>query len=593
MATWRGVFLLTVVSLLATGTDSQLNVCGKPALNTRIVGGQDAPEGSWPWQVSLHLSGRYTCGGSLINNQWVLSAAHCVRNTDAADWTVFVGRQSQTGPNPNEESRAVAQIVSHPSYDSDSSDNDVALLRLSSPVEFTDYILPVCLAADSSSFHTGTDSWVTGFGLTEENGAIANVLQEVEVPVIGNRQCNCLYGVGAITDNMICAGLLQGGKDSCQGDSGGPMVHKQNSVWVQSGVVSFGVGCARPNFPGVYARVSRYQSWITSEVTGPTPGFISFTSSGSNSDNSISCPGLPALPTTTLPPPTTAAPDVCGRSPLNMRIGGASEAESPGVWPWQVSLQRDGTHVCGGTLVTKEFVMSAGQCFSGDSQPGNWTVFLGRLRQNGSNPFETSVGVSRIELSDLTGANIAVLKLASEVKLSPYIQPVCVDLVGTNLSAETQCWVTGWGENQGGEEQVLQELQTNIVDCGNSSSSDNICTGALPLQQGDAGGPLVCKQGAFWLQAAVITVDNSNNSTQEASRGRRVTRSSDPQVFSRTSRFATFLENTVGMFPSPVSTNGATPAASVSDNGNMSKATLPLYFSVFLFLLLLSPALAI
>ncbi|XDV45073.1 hypothetical protein PO909_013240, partial [Leuciscus waleckii] len=97
-------------------------------------------------------------------------------------------------------------------------DNDVALLKLSSPVTFTDYIRPVCLAADHSVFNNGTDSWITAWGDISEGVSLPspNVLQEVEVPIIGNRQCNCLYGVGRITENMICAGLLEGGKDSCQ-----------------------------------------------------------------------------------------------------------------------------------------------------------------------------------------------------------------------------------------------------------------------------------------------------------------------------------------------------------------------------------------
>ncbi|KAG9342872.1 hypothetical protein JZ751_015088 [Albula glossodonta] len=271
-----------------SGSHSQLDVCGKPALNTRIVGGQEAPEGSWPWQASLHLSSSHACGGSLINNQWVLSAAHCfTSNSDPSDWAVYVGRQTQTGSNPNEQFRTVAEIISHPSYDDDTNENDIALLKLSSSVEFTDYILPVCLAKEGSSFVAGTDSWVTGFGTLAESGNLADTLQEVEVPVVGNSQCKSFYEPQSITinDNMICAGLEEGGKDSCQGDSGGPLVQKQNSVWVQSGVVSFGIGCARANFPGVYARVSQYQDWITSQVTGDTPGFVQFTSvSSSQSD---------------------------------------------------------------------------------------------------------------------------------------------------------------------------------------------------------------------------------------------------------------------------------------------------------------------
>uniref|UniRef100_A0A8C4HNR2 Peptidase S1 domain-containing protein n=1 Tax=Dicentrarchus labrax TaxID=13489 RepID=A0A8C4HNR2_DICLA len=243
---------------------SLMVICGTVPLSTRIVGGEDAPAGSWPWQVSLQIFGSHVCGGSLINREWVMSAAHFCGSAIL----VSLGRQNLQGINPNEVSRTVARILLHPNYDSNTNDNDIALLRLSSPVKFTDYIRPVCLAASDSVFNNGTDSWVTGWGAVKEGVSLPfpETLQEVEVPVLGNRQCNCLNGVGTVTDNMICAGVLAGGKDSCQGDSGGPMVNKQGSAWVQSGVVSFGFGCARPNLPGVYSRVSTYQSWINSHI---------------------------------------------------------------------------------------------------------------------------------------------------------------------------------------------------------------------------------------------------------------------------------------------------------------------------------------
>uniref|UniRef100_A0A4W6G8J0 Peptidase S1 domain-containing protein n=1 Tax=Lates calcarifer TaxID=8187 RepID=A0A4W6G8J0_LATCA len=292
-------------------------VCGITPLNPRIVGGEDAPPGSWPWQVSLQRFGGHVCGGSLVNREWVISAAHCFSSTSTSGWQISLGRQNLQGNNPNEVSRTVARIILHPNYDSITNNNDIALLKLSSPVTFTDYIRPVCLAAGGSVFNNGTDSWVTGWGAVKEGVSLPfpETLQEVEVPVLGNRQCNCLNGVGTVTDNMICAGVLAGGKDSCQGDSGGPMVSKQGSVWVQSGIVSFGFGCARPNLPGVYSRVSRYQSWINSFISSDKPGFVQFTSSGPDADSSYTCPGLPPPVITTTTGSSTTPPATTTDSP--------------------------------------------------------------------------------------------------------------------------------------------------------------------------------------------------------------------------------------------------------------------------------------
>ncbi|XP_008415417.1 trypsin I-P1-like [Poecilia reticulata] len=268
--------LLLLLTLWAAGSNAQLSVCGKAPLNTRsdtrIVGGQSAAAGAWPWQARLEIQGGL-CGGSLISSQWVLSAAHCFKSTSTSGVTVSLGLQSLAS-SANLVSRGAKQIIVHPDYNSNTNDNDVALVQLSAAVTFTNYVRPVCLAADGSVFPSGLDCWVTGWGTLREGGSTSQTLQEVDVPIVSNSDCSPSYS--SLTNNMLCAGLSSGGKDSCQGDSGGPLVTKNGTVWVQAGVVSFGTGCAQPGFPGVYTRISNYQTWINSQVSGEQPGYVSF-----------------------------------------------------------------------------------------------------------------------------------------------------------------------------------------------------------------------------------------------------------------------------------------------------------------------------
>ncbi|XP_068581892.1 transmembrane protease serine 9-like [Cebidichthys violaceus] len=607
MALYKLISVATLLTLLTPESHSQLSVCGRPPLNTRIVGGQAAPEGSWPWQVSLHRSGRHFCGGSLINSEWVLTAAHCFQPPSTSNLVVYLGRQNQQSSNPNEVQRTVTRIINHPGYSSSTNDNDISLLKLSSPVSFTNYISPVCLAAPGSSFHNGTDSWVTGWGNIGFGVALPfpQTLMEVEVPIVGNRQCNCDHGVGRITDNMICAGLRAGGRDSCQGDSGGPLVSKQAGVWIQEGVVSFGRGCAEPEFPGVYSRVSQYQTWINGEITSNQPGYVTFTSSGTDSDLSVTCAGLPPPPTTTVPtttvptttvPPTTiptitvptttvptttvpttttARPVVCGRAPMNSRILGGSSVATAGVWPWMASLQKNGSHMCGGTLVGVDSVLSSSNCFSSSPTPSEWTVVLGRLKQNGSNPFEVMLNVTNITMSNLTGSNVAVLKLASRPSLSDYIQPVCMD-DGRTFAVGSTCWAAGWSSGRGGEEQVLQEFQTSVENCGNaSSSSDSICTGLFTLEQGDSGGPMMCNLDGSWFQAAVLSSENATSQTRAAS----------VKIFAKLSRFQSFLSQTVGFLSSTTNTTTNTNTTAPTNVTSPTSGGAPAR-SHFLFLVL-------
>uniref|UniRef100_A0A672N1M6 Chymotrypsin-like protease CTRL-1 n=1 Tax=Sinocyclocheilus grahami TaxID=75366 RepID=A0A672N1M6_SINGR len=275
-----GTILLNIAGIVTLSFLS--SECGQAPFNTKIVGGEAAMAGAWPWQVSLHISCNGNlcyCGGSLINKDWVLSAAHCLFGT--SDIMMYFGHLRRSGLNPHEAKRTASRIIIHPTYNNPKHDNDIALLQLSSSVTFTNYIRPVCLAAAGSKFAAGTETWVTGWGKLQSGGSFPDILQEVQLPVVSNSDCYNAYG-GLVTNNMICAGLIKvGGKGPCHGDSGGPMVSRNGSLWIQSGIVSFAwVKCDDPRYPGVYARVSQYQDWIITNIASNPPRFVEFNNNG-------------------------------------------------------------------------------------------------------------------------------------------------------------------------------------------------------------------------------------------------------------------------------------------------------------------------
>ena len=224
---------------------------------SKIVGGKPSLAGTWPYAVALAVEhdGKLDqyCGASLIGKKWVLTAAHCqVRAGEKA----IVGRRDLS--KTDGEVVSIARVRNHAEYDDATNNNDVAVLELAKEVSFE--------AVGLASTEVGEEkSTVIGWGYVKEGGPASPQLREVEVPVVSNTVCSDAYASDsvAITGNMLCAGLGEGGKDSCQGDSGGALLVKgAGGKWAQAGVVSFGIGCARPKKYGVYTRVSKYVPWI-------------------------------------------------------------------------------------------------------------------------------------------------------------------------------------------------------------------------------------------------------------------------------------------------------------------------------------------
>ncbi|KAJ8280279.1 hypothetical protein GJAV_G00052680 [Gymnothorax javanicus] len=249
--------------------------CGKqPYKSQRIVGGQNAEEGEWPWQVSLHIKNSgHVCGASVISPIWLVTAAHCVQDNQKVKysqpkmWEAYLGLHRQGVMGKLTEKRGIKRIIDHPYYNSYTYDNDIALMELDRPVTYNKHIQPICLPSKSHDFPAGKGVFITGWGATREGGYAASVLQKAEVRIINSTVCNDLMS-GQITSRMMCAGILDGGVDACQGDSGGPLSAKEFSSrrMFLAGVVSWGDGCARRLKPGIYTRVTKFRGWIKQET---------------------------------------------------------------------------------------------------------------------------------------------------------------------------------------------------------------------------------------------------------------------------------------------------------------------------------------
>ncbi|KAG7309981.1 hypothetical protein JYU34_004504 [Plutella xylostella] len=239
--------------------------CGGPNQENRIVGGLPAGLNRYPWMARIVYDGQFHCGASLLSKEYVLTAAHCVRKLKRSKIRVILGDHDQTITTESSAiMRAVTTIVRHRSFDADSYNNDIALLKLRKPVTFSKIIKPVCLPPTVFD-PSGKEGIVVGWGRTSEGGQLPAVVQEVRVPILSLQQCRGMkYRASRITSNMLCAGRAS--TDSCQGDSGGPLLLQTGDKYQIVGIVSWGVGCGRPGYPGVYTRVTKYLPWLRANL---------------------------------------------------------------------------------------------------------------------------------------------------------------------------------------------------------------------------------------------------------------------------------------------------------------------------------------
>ncbi|XP_029463800.1 transmembrane protease serine 9-like [Rhinatrema bivittatum] len=659
--------VLAILLLFYTGvpqTQPTVSVCGKPIIADRIVGGQDAKDGEWPWQVSIQIDGNHFCGGSLITDQWVVSAAHCFASPIyASALHVCLGAYQllNNAANPHVVCSTLRQVIINPSYKNEGSSGDIALVELENPVMFTSYILPVCLSASPVPFLPGMKCWVTGWGNIQDGVPLPppQTLQKVPVHLIDGKMCDFMYHLESgikmeyrfIQDDMICAGYQEGQRDSCQGDSGGPLVCKTKDIWLLAGVVSWGYGCAVRNRPGVYTRVTIYQDWIKKHVPGLEFSEVATTANTFSIVN-VTSPKLPNTKATNISATivttnsiTTAVTTpssvsiinfintatttsmmrhlqlllvlllqhtgvgetqfstaLCGPSSVSSWIVGGEDARE-GQWPWQASIQFRGSHVCGGSLITSRWVLSAAHCIIKSVPESLYKICLGAHRlSDTSNPNMVCVALKhKIININYTGApdspgDVALLELMTPVNFTDYIFPVCLPAASVLFPTGMRCWVTGWGFIYEGvplpKPSTLQQVDVLLIDqqaCENmyqkgsrpdpgrqKIQDDMICAGHPEGQKdscnGDSGGPLVCKMKDLWLLAGSV----SWGPTQCGS-------PNFPGVYARSTFYTSWIKENAPEVEFTVVSESVAPTTTIPDSGN---AALPLISLTVLTLLL-------
>ena len=326
-------------------------------MDKRIVGGIPAEVGEFPWQVAILFGSEILtaqgCGGTIVGDKYVITAAHCTDGQNAADIFVRIGDTSlDTTFDSLAMTIAVSKIKQHPSYDPSTTANDISILELASPINLYDYphIKPACLPATAGQIYPGS-ALVSGWGTIGSGSYLNSWLHEVNVTVFEDGNCGSMNSY--MTDDMLCAGLMQGGKDACQGDSGGPLIAAdpaQSYAATLIGVVSWGFGCADQDALGIYAEVSHFYDWLNQEM----PDLNTCPASSSTPYSSSSTSGQSTTPSTNSPSSSSPPTGNCGNCVFPWIYGGRIHEGCTTIdgdsQPWcSTQVDSTGVHVAGGT----------------------------------------------------------------------------------------------------------------------------------------------------------------------------------------------------------------------------------------------------
>ncbi|XP_041989111.1 transmembrane protease serine 9-like, partial [Aricia agestis] len=498
--------------------------CGERNEDLRVVGGTETDVNAYPWTTRLIYHNSYGCGSSLINDRYVITAAHCAQGFMWFMFRVKFGEHNRCEYKKDEYPmiRYITRMYVN-NFTITHLTHDLALLKLNKPVQYSHRVRPVCLPKPShyeDSLFVGTMATVAGWGAMSEGGNWSCTLREAQLPVLSNYECkNTKYNESKIQEGHLCAGYPNTAHvDGCTGDSGGPLIaENKDHAYDLIGVVSFGYGCARKGFPGVYTRITKYLDWIKEHTDDACYLIVIGEEIEYTTDD-------PYLPVDT--EDFTAEPDGFDnmnneRYRCNCRCGERNEAPriTDGVetavneFPWVARLSYFNTFYCGGTLINDRYVMTAAHCVKGLM----WFIIKVTLgehnRCNKTYKPETRFVVEVVARNFTYTTfkdDIALLKLNDWVGVGDTIKPICLphsdekDYVGVKAIA------AGWGSTneKGNHSCVLLDVELPVLsnkECKNTKydsemiDSAMLCAG-FPAEgkkdtcQGDSGGPLTAER---------------------------------------------------------------------------------------------------
>lgn len=557
--------------------------CGVPAPITSplIVNGQDTSPGQWPWHTAVYYwekqSTHYKCGGTLINEWFVVTAAHCVTdgsgNILATDVILIrLGIHDLKKLPKLVKQHDVTSIHKSPSYNSDTLMNDIALLKLRSKAEYDNFVRPACLyGSDDLTEKYGT---AIGFGFTEKD-VLSDVLKSASMPVVDHQTClesdRDFFGP-LLTRGMVCAGYTVQNATVCNGDSGGGFFMKKGNKWYLAGIISVTrlregpaeVYCQLKGY-AIFTKVSNYLSWIhgvissnQSEDTFQSRSNSTMQQAVPNSSTQLNSAALNRVSNSNSSTPIFRifknAEFQCGvpKNPNTLLIVNGVDAKTSD-WPWHVGIwsgiKYQNTYICGGTLISEEFVITAGFCVADEERKriNNMRVQLGANINKASEGKFIKVHKMHIIESD----QIAILELKDVVEFSDFVLPICISRK-INVETGSLGTVVGWGLMENDTNPTTLQLArlpvVDIFECirhelqayGSKLNDNYFCAGytnGTSVCNGDGGGGIFFERDNAWYLGGIISF------TREREDNPWLCATTTYNVFIKLSSFMSWIEN--------------------------------------------------